>query len=201
MMQYSERVWKTQLDASGSSFSDVGDLQTTWDTTRGQAGDAGIITNFVGGARGIAIGDGTAEARAVEVQPWLDTVFPGTAAAYVADSAVRMHWPTHPHTLGSYACYRPGQWAFYGLEGERFGKLHFAGEHCSLDFQGYMEGAAETGLAVAVEILDDLAAEPSARHAALLGELLALPHPCFQRGGDVRPRRQQRRAARRALRR
>ena len=44
-----------------------------------------------------------------------------------------------------YTCYRPGQWSFWPLEGEREGSLHFCGEHTSPDFQGWMEGAAETG--------------------------------------------------------
>jgi monoamine oxidase len=179
----------------------VADLQSTWETSRGQDGAQGVLTNFVGGARGVAIGDGTAEDRAAEVLPWIEQVFPGTAATYVAGSAIRMHWPSQPLARGSYASYLVGQWAFWGTEGQREGNAHFCGEHTSLENQGYMEGAAETGAIVAAELLDDLAAEPSARHAALLGELLVLPHPCFQRGGDVRPRRQQRRAARRALRR
>jgi len=32
-----------------------------------------------------------------------------------------------------------------GAEGKKVGNLYFAGEHTSLFFQGYMEGAAETG--------------------------------------------------------
>jgi monoamine oxidase len=36
------------------------------------------------------------------------------------------------------------------------GNLHFAGEHTSLDFQGYMEGGAESGARAAREILVDL---------------------------------------------
>ena len=42
------------------------------------------------------------------------------------------------------------------MEGERVGNLHFCGEHCSLDFQGYMEGACETGAGVAQAIAIDL---------------------------------------------
>ena len=66
---------------------------------------------------------------------------------YLAATAVRMHWPSYPLTKGSYACYAPGQWAFWGTEGlpENRDTLHFCGEHTSLDFQGYMEGAAESG--------------------------------------------------------
>ena len=77
-------------------------------------------------------------------------------AAYLANSAVRQHWPTMPFALGSYACYRPGQAAFSGSEGVAEGRLHFCGEHTSVDFQGYMEGGAESGARAAREILVDL---------------------------------------------
>ena len=45
---------------------------------------------------------------------------------------------------------------FSGWEALRQGTIHFAGEHCSQDFQGYMEGGASTGLAAANEIVADL---------------------------------------------
>ena len=199
MLGFSSRPWtEAPSTASGSSFTDVGTLQSTWDSTRGQAGTRGILTNFVGGDRGVAMGDGAAEDRAAEVVPWVETVFPGAQAAYTADSAVRKHWPTDPYTLGSYACYRPGQWAFWSLEGERVGNLHFCGEHTSLDFQGYMEGGAETGALVAMEVLDDLGIAASPQHRAIVAPKLALPQATYHanrfRGERWRGlRRQQRR--------
>jgi monoamine oxidase len=36
------------------------------------------------------------------------------------------------------------------------GRLHFAGEHCSLESQGFMEGACETGERAARAITADL---------------------------------------------
>jgi monoamine oxidase len=33
------------------------------------------------------------------------------------------------------------------------GNVHFAGEHCSVNFQGYMEGGAREGIRAAYEIL------------------------------------------------
>jgi monoamine oxidase len=42
------------------------------------------------------------------------------------------------------------------MEKERQGNCHFAGEHTSQDFQGYLNGAVETGERAAGEILDDL---------------------------------------------
>lgn len=152
MMGFSSRPWRDPGMATGSSVSDIGELQATWDTSRGYPGAVGVMTNFVGGDRGVAMGQGSAEERAAEAVSWLNSVFPGSAAAYTAGSAVRQHWPSAPFTLGSYACYRPGQAAFSGTEGETEGRLHFCGEHTSVDFQGYMEGAVETGLRAADEV-------------------------------------------------
>ena len=102
------------------------------------------------------------------VLPWINTVFSGTAAKYIPNSAIRQHWPSYEFTKGSYAGYLVGQWRYFGTEGTREGNQHFCGEHCSEDYQGYMEGGAETGLLVAGEILDDLRA---VKPAELVGQL------------------------------
>ncbi|MCB9554379.1 MAG: FAD-dependent oxidoreductase, partial [Myxococcales bacterium] len=149
----SERVWRTRQGQSGTVTTDVGALQAVWDTGRGVASPRGVLTNFVGGARGVALGAGEAEERAAEVLPWVEAVMPGFGAVYEAGSAVRMHWPSAPLFEGSYSCYRPGQASFSGLEGTSVGNLHFCGEHASVDYQGLMEGAVETSAAVAAVIL------------------------------------------------
>jgi monoamine oxidase len=67
---------------------------------------------------------------------------------------VRWHWPTYPFTKASYACYKPGQWTgMRGAEAAPVGNLLFAGEHCSLDYQGFMNGGAETGRLAAETVL------------------------------------------------
>jgi flavin-dependent amine oxidoreductase len=48
------------------------------------------------------------------------------------------------------------------------GNLHFCGEHCSVDFQGFMEGACETSARVAAALLQELK-RPSTSLARLLG--------------------------------
>jgi monoamine oxidase len=192
MLGFATRQWES-LRSNGGLFTDVSDIQATWDSSRGQPGTSGILTNFVGGERGVAIGEGTAEERGVEVLADLDLVFAGIAKQYRPGSAVRQHWPSAPFHRGSYACYKPGQWAFYGTEGQRAGNVHFCGEHTSLDFQGYMEGGAETGALVALEVLTDLGVAPSAQLARLLEPKLRLPQAAY-RGDGTRLRRSQRRA-------
>jgi len=73
--------------------------------------------------------------------------------------------------------------SFFMREGEREGNLHFCGEHTSADFQGRMEGGAETGALVAAEILKDLDLSPSPELAKLLETKSVVPQPAFPSGG------------------
>ena len=87
----------------------------------------------------------------------LDLVFPGAFAAARRDERGRIvahleHWPSNPFSRGSYTCYLPKQFtSIAGNEGKPIGNLFFAGEHTdSFDsWQGFMEGAALSGLAAA----------------------------------------------------
>ena len=143
MIGFKARTWRTRYASSGSTLSDL-PYQLTWETSRLQAGDSGILTNFTGGRHGVELGQGAAADRAAEVAGQLDRVYPGLAALRTKEA--RFHWPSFPYTRGSYACYLPGQWtSIRGAEGEPVGNLHFAGEHCSLAAQGFMEGGCETG--------------------------------------------------------
>jgi len=188
MMQFTDRHWQSAHMSGGGVITDVGQLQTVWATSRGQAGTQGILTNFVGGARGVAIGEGTAESQAQAVLADIDTIFPGVAAKYIAGSAIRQHWPSYELTKGSYGCYRVGQWRFFGTEGVKEGTQHFCGEHCSEDFQGYMEGGAETGALVAAEVLDDVGVAQPAMLAAILAMTAARPRASYHGRYDRRMR-------------
>ncbi|MCK6482358.1 MAG: FAD-dependent oxidoreductase, partial [Planctomycetes bacterium] len=154
MVGFGERVWRGQ-GSNGEVFTDL-PFQCSWETSRLQPGAAGIITNFTGGRQGVAVGKGPARDRTADFLAGFDRVFPGAKAAWSGE-AVRMHWPSHPWVQGSYAGYLVGQWTtICGSEGERVGNVHFAGEHTSLDFQGFMEGGALTGAMAALEVAADL---------------------------------------------
>jgi len=153
MIGFDERVWRTRHRRNGSVYADL-PFQTTWETTRLQPGRGGVLTNFTGGAHGLALGEGTAKAQADLAAQQLDAIFPGIAAARAGAREVRMHWPSQPWAQGSYACLTPGDWtSLRGAMGTAVGQLHFAGEHCALDTQGFMEGGCESGESVATAIL------------------------------------------------
>lgn len=151
MTGFRQRVWH-EAKGNGSTLTDL-PYHVSWDTSRGQQGRHGLLTNFAGGKRGLAMGEGTSEERASQFVAALDPIFPGAAAAHTKQAA-RFHWSSAPLSLGSYACYKPGQYTtIAGAEQEAVGGLHFAGEHTSLDFQGFMNGASESGERVAQEIV------------------------------------------------
>lgn len=80
------------------------------------------------------------------------------------DKHVFVNWIDFPFTRGSYSCYKFGQWSsIAGLEIEPIGNFFFAGEHCSEDFQGYMNGGAETGRRVAETILQSIKSDSKSK--------------------------------------
>ncbi|HET6602945.1 MAG TPA: NAD(P)/FAD-dependent oxidoreductase [Xanthomonadaceae bacterium] len=158
MIGFERRVWR-EHGSNGAVFTDL-PLQTTWETSRKQPGTHGILTNFTGGLHGIEIGSGTPKAQADAAAAQLEAVFPGIAAARGNAPAVRFHWPSHPWARGSYACFRPGDWtSLRGAMGEQAGRVYFAGEHCAMDTQGFMEGGVESGETAAGQVLADLGIE------------------------------------------
>ena len=163
MVGFNGRPW-TAFGSSGTSYSDLEDHQLTWETNRIRASATrAVLTDFASGDRGASLNPapGALQAQAEAFLADLNIVYPGAAAVASRrpDNSIVAHlehWPSNPLSLGSYTCYRPGQFtSIAGLEGLAVGNLHFAGEHCNsfYDWQGFMEGAALSGLDVAAAIL------------------------------------------------
>ncbi len=158
---FADRPWR-RAGSSGQLYSDTG-FQSCWDNSLGQPGSAGGVTFFLGGIAGLTAGEGPAAERADEMTTQLDRAIPGIAAARSARSG-RFHWPSYGFARGSYACLKPGQYTGFfrhhawreGEDGKQecvAGNVLFAGEHTSDAFQGYMNGAAQTGRLAADAVL------------------------------------------------
>jgi monoamine oxidase len=166
-LQFSSRLWNSNGPwglSNGASYADTG-YQNTWDVTRGQSGAAGILVDYTGGSVAGALRASTPYATAANAQVagyarsflgQLEPVFPGITARW--NGKATLSNPTlDPNLLCSYSYWKVGQYhAFGGYEGARQGNVHFAGEHCSQDFQGFMEGGASEGARAAGEIVADL---------------------------------------------
>jgi monoamine oxidase len=166
-VQFDTRYWNGTGTwpgiSNGNIYTDVG-FQNTWDVTRGQPGTTGIIVDYTGGNVGASYkptgpystsSDPLVQQYAKAFIKQLEEVWPG-ATSHFTGTATLSYPTSDPNLLGSYSCWRVGQYTlFSGYEGARQGKIHFAGEHCSINFQGFMEGGAEEGNRAANEILSD----------------------------------------------
>ena len=167
-LQFNSRYWTSSGPwgiGNGATYADTG-YQNTWEVTRAQNGATGILVDYTGGGvpassfTGDPTDPKTVARLARTFLGQIEPVFPGITQQWngraTFDAPLR-----DPNFLGSYSYWKVGQYTlFSGYEKARqpdplTGKCHFAGEHCSTDFQGYMEGGAEQGARAANEIIDD----------------------------------------------
>jgi monoamine oxidase len=148
MMQFSKRFWR----AAGRprAFGSPLPFGAVWEGNEEQRGRAGILTLMAGGGasdqtQAIVGKDGPAGlVRALE---WL-----GSASADLLTSR-QVVWENDPFARGGYAYFDPAfdpqlrSWL-----PRPCGRIFFAGEHTSIKWQGYMNGAVESGRRAAAEI-------------------------------------------------
>jgi monoamine oxidase len=169
-LQIADRFWTKPGpwgNSDGESYADTG-YQEAWHVTTGQPGKTGIITDYTGGDTSRLLNPS---------KPWSDTsdpspsvrnyvtaaahtflsqiepVFPGMTRRWTGKATLSV-WHVSPFQYGAYAYWTPGYMHQYSTyEAVPIGPIHFAGEHTSSNFQGYMEGAAEEGQRAANEII------------------------------------------------
>ncbi|MBT2399594.1 NAD(P)/FAD-dependent oxidoreductase [Streptomyces sp. ISL-100] len=168
-MQFSSRPWRGEGAwpgvSAGDCFTDI-DVQQTWDTTKIQPGTGGILIQYGSGQLAKALTPGTP--FATESDPYVrdlaarrsrevDAFFPGTSKTWTGKAQLSA-WHRNPYALGAYSYWPIGYLHRYaGYEGTAQGNVHIGGEHCSYDFQGFMEGGATEGERAARQVIGKLA--------------------------------------------
>jgi monoamine oxidase len=133
-LEFSDRAWRDD-GADGDSVSDTG-LMVTWEEVITEPGPTGVLVAYTGGAPGASYDFGRATTAAATGRGWLDS------------------WAGDPLTHGSYSYWGVSQYTeLRGAGATPEGPIHFCGEHTSLEHQGFMNGAVETGERAAAEIL------------------------------------------------
>jgi monoamine oxidase len=146
----------------GVSWSDLRNHQVAWEVnpTNRTFADA-VQVDYSGGQRGAGLNPNNPDHEARLFVTDLNLVFPGALDAakrtsnnkFLADLS---HWPSWEFTKGSYIANQPGYFTtIAGLEPEPVGSIFFAGEHTDsfYEWQGFMEGAANSGIRAAEEVL------------------------------------------------
>ena len=171
-LQFSVRYWDGTGSwpgiGNGNSYADTG-YQNTWDVTRSQPGSAGILVDYTGGDVAGSFAPSTpysaaqtnpqVKAYAKTFLQQIEPVFQGITSKWNGRATLSVP-ALDPNLNCSYSYWKVGQYhTFSGYEKARQpfpnGPIHFAGEHCSQNFQGFMEGGASEGVRAAGEILAD----------------------------------------------
>jgi monoamine oxidase len=148
LLQFSSRFWRvpTRPRAFGSPLP----FGALWEGNEDQRGRAGILSLLAGGAASDATQAIVAKhgpRGLVDALDWL-----GSRRAELVASR-QIVWEHDPHARGGYAFFDPGfdpalrAWLARPCE-----RLFFAGEHTSVKWQGYMNGAIESGRRAAAEV-------------------------------------------------
>jgi monoamine oxidase len=148
------------LGYSGDTLTEWEGLCCGWDDSVPLGPDANpvLYTGYPGGRTGRSGLTGAAHGPAPEADTsWmldqLDQLFPGTSAAFTG-VAYEDHWVEDPWVHGAYSFWKVGQATSYAeLAAAPEGAILFAGEHTSLENEGYLDGAVETGERAAREVL------------------------------------------------
>ena len=148
MLQFSRRFWR--IPGRQRAFGSALPFGAVWDGNEEQRGSPGILNFMAGGSASDATRDlftregPEALARSLE---WL-----GVRRAELLASR-QVAWDDDPWARGGYAffdpAFDPGLRAWLARPA---GRLFFAGEHTSNKWQGYMNGAIESGRRAAAEV-------------------------------------------------
>jgi monoamine oxidase len=149
LMAVNGSFWR-RAELSPDLLSD-GPISETWHSTDGQKGPGEGFTAFSGGPAADTCREWAPAQRTEHYLAELQKVYKNVRAAHVRSRF--MDWPSDPWVKASYTFPAPGQVTAQGPTFyQGLGRLHFAGEYCSYAFPGYMEGALNTGAAVARRI-------------------------------------------------
>ena len=135
------------------AFATDGRLGAFWDSSEEQGTAASIVAFLGGGSASGPLRDAARNGgrELLSELCWLGMNRAQVTAVHVAD------WTADPWARGGYAYIDPGfDPAWRPLLARRAGRVVFAGEHTSERWQGYMNGAVESGQRASRELLEDL---------------------------------------------
>jgi len=132
------------------AFATDGCLGAFWDASEEQGDAASIVAFLAGGSASGCLRDRAAGGGQAVLSElcWLGVERAPVTAVHVGD------WTADPWARGGYAFLDPGfDPAWRALLARRAGRIVFAGEHTSERWQGYMNGAVESGQRAARELI------------------------------------------------
>ncbi len=148
---YDTPFWR-EAGLSGQVASDSGPVRITFDNSP-ESGTPGILLGFIEGDDGRIWSQRTAEERREAVLACMTRYFGEQARKPFA--YIEQNWADEEYSRGCYAGYMPpGVLSMYGSALRTpIGRIHWAGTETATIWNGYMDGALQSGERAAAEIL------------------------------------------------
>lgn len=143
-----QRFWHPERTCELMTDSLVG---ITWEDDDTEDDAAGVLVSFTGGTLAEQIHDLPFREQSVMVSADMERNLPGFSDHVVKSEVV--DWLRDPWMKGGYSFPAPGAFLKQArLLHDGIGRLHFAGEHTSLGFAGFMEGGLHAGRSIATKL-------------------------------------------------
>jgi len=145
---FGERFWEESFDLISDQLPHY-----FYHATKGQASDKGVLIAYATGDKAAVIANQSDSYMARQIAETLSPVWQPGKVLRSLEQQKNYYWGNDEYSHGAYALYGKGQWfRVRRILAEPFLNTHFAGEHLA-DWQGFMEGAIETGEAAAEAVL------------------------------------------------
>jgi monoamine oxidase len=145
----SSDFWTPRQSADSLTDTLIG---STWEGPPADSGKHRSLVGFAGGPYAEKIREIPFEKQEAQLRDSFEKLIPGYHASYLKSEFV--DWPGQPWTRGGYSFPAPGEFLTQSrIFRDGIGHLHFAGEHASCGFIGYMEGGLESGVSLAKRLI------------------------------------------------
>jgi monoamine oxidase len=148
LLQFNRRFWKRK--GRSAAYGSDAPTGAVWDANEEQRGPAGILTLMAGG-------QASEDTQKILVQEGVPGLVRGLEWLEPKGAELLHHhhitWEHDSWAQGGYAYFDPSfDPAWRPWLARPHGRVLFAGEHTSIKWQGYMNGAVESGLRAAAEV-------------------------------------------------
>jgi len=149
LLQFSRRFWR--VPGRPRAFGSALPFGAVMDANEQQRGRPGILALLAGGGASDATQEITARDGPRGLVNTLDWLGADHAELVASRQVV---WEQDPYARGGYAYFDPSfDPSLRSWLAQPAGRLFFAGEHTSIKWQGYMNGAVESGRRAAAEVV------------------------------------------------
>jgi monoamine oxidase len=133
-----------------SGFAQLDTMAEIWSPRGNDPEGSGVLQLYQQGELATAMDAMEVAARHAFASDTIERVFPG--ATKIIDEVFEHSWQRDPWARGAYGIVAPGRtYAWKDHLARPEGRIHFAGEHTSLEYAAWIEGAVRSGYRAAAE--------------------------------------------------